>query len=414
MSEITIALDAGHGGSDPGATYRGRQEKDDTLRLVQAVGKILEDNGVNVVYTRTNDIYETPFKKATDANNAGADYFVSIHRNSSERANQYSGVETLVYNEAGIKAEMAQNVNKELEAAGFTNLGITERPNLVVLKRTQMPAILIEVGFINNDKDNATLDNNFNRVAEAIADGILMTVLPQDASGSRITSIDDSPTPIDTIDSSLPTNSISSESSAVPSPKDMVQANGTFYVETETGNPSDEAENEDDYPDIDRYYNTNNNQIDSGTISDDFENNPYSSDYTVMPESNNNQNNIPMYNRRNNMAMPNTTPAPQNEFRNNMPNQNIQYNTRYDIPPRSDQNQDNGEPLYRVQVGAYRNKDNADRMLNSLLIEGFPAFIIYEDGLYKVQVGAFRYLSNAVKMERRLRRFRYNTYIVYS
>ncbi|MDD3238780.1 MAG: SPOR domain-containing protein [Lachnospira sp.] len=97
-----------------------------------------------------------------------------------------------------------------------------------------------------------------------------------------------------------------------------------------------------------------------------------------------------------------------------MPNQNIQYNTRYDIPPRSDQNQDNGEPLYRVQVGAYRNKDNADRMLNSLLIEGFPAFIIYEDGLYKVQVGAFRYLSNAVKMERRLRRFRYNTYIVYS
>ena len=41
--------------------------------------------GINVVYTRTNDIYETPFKKATDANNSGADYFVSIHRNSSEK-----------------------------------------------------------------------------------------------------------------------------------------------------------------------------------------------------------------------------------------------------------------------------------------------------------------------------------------
>ena len=55
--------------------------------------------------------------------------------------------------------------------------------------------------------------------------------------------------------------------------------------------------------------------------------------------------------------------------------------------------------LYRVQVGAYRNKDNADRMLNSLLVDGFPAFIVYDDGLYKVQVGAYRNLSNAIAME---------------
>ena len=52
------------------------------------------------------------------------------------------------------------------------------------------------------------------------------------------------------------------------------------------------------------------------------------------------------------------------------------------------------EKLYRVQVGSFRDKSNAERMLNSLLMEGFPAFMIYEDGLYKVQVGAFRYLSN--------------------
>ena len=65
MSDITIALDAGHGGSDPGATYNGRAEKDDTLRLTRAVGKILEMNGINVYYVRDNDEYETPFKKAT-------------------------------------------------------------------------------------------------------------------------------------------------------------------------------------------------------------------------------------------------------------------------------------------------------------------------------------------------------------
>ena len=54
-----IVLDAGHGGTDPGAVYNGRNEKDDNLALAQAVGKILEDNGVDVVYTRTEDIYQT-------------------------------------------------------------------------------------------------------------------------------------------------------------------------------------------------------------------------------------------------------------------------------------------------------------------------------------------------------------------
>ena len=67
--------------------------------------------------------------------------------------------------------------------------------------------------------------------------------------------------------------------------------------------------------------------------------------------------------------------------------------------------------LYRVQIGSFRSRENAERLLNSALADGFPAFIIYSDDLYKVQVGAFRNLENAVRMERRLRRFRYNTYI---
>ena len=70
--------------------------------------------------------------------------------------------------------------------------------------------------------------------------------------------------------------------------------------------------------------------------------------------------------------------------------------------------------LYRVQIGAFRNRENAERLLKSALAVGFPAFIIYEDGYYKVQVGAYRILLNAIKMEQRLRRFRYSTYIVYS
>ena len=57
---------------------RKEKEKDDNLALTLAVGKILEDNGVDVVYTRTEDVYQTPFEKARIANQSGADYFISF------------------------------------------------------------------------------------------------------------------------------------------------------------------------------------------------------------------------------------------------------------------------------------------------------------------------------------------------
>lgn len=169
----TVVLDAGHGGVNPGAVYNGRQEKDDALRLTLAVGRLLENAGVNVVYTRTNDVYDSPARKAEIANQSGADYFVSIHRNSSVYPNQYTGIESLVYNRYGTAAQMAENINENLEAVGFVNHGLNERTNLVVLNRTQMPAVLVEAGFINNDSDNALFDSRFDEIAQAIADGIL-------------------------------------------------------------------------------------------------------------------------------------------------------------------------------------------------------------------------------------------------
>ena len=71
---------------------------------------------------------------------------------------------------------MAQNINEGLEALGFINLGVKERPGLVVLRRTQMPAVLVEVGFINSDTDNRLFDDNFDDIALAIAEGILDTL----------------------------------------------------------------------------------------------------------------------------------------------------------------------------------------------------------------------------------------------
>lgn len=275
---MLIALDAGHGGSDPGAVYNGRQEKDDNLRLAMEVGRILENAGVDVVYTREDDIYETPFKKATDANASGADYFISFHRNSGENPNTASGVQNLIYSKGGRSEQVAEDIQSELVNLGFRDLGIVERPNLVVLRRTQMPAVLIETGFINNTADNDKFDAEFDSIANAIADGIL-------------------------------------------------KGTGFSNARTMATMPYDELDEE---------------------IMED-----------MMEEKDG--------------CMCNK--------------------------------------LYRVQVGAFRNRDNADRLLATLLGNDFPAFIVFDDGLYRVQVGAFKNLDNAVRMERRLRRYRFNTFI---
>lgn len=154
----------------------GRQEKDDVLNLTLAVGDILEDRGFDVFFTRTEDVYNTPYEKAVLANESGADLFISIHRNSGEVPGMYNGVQSLIYNEGGIKQEIAENINKNLVALGFDDKGVIERPNLVVLKRTNMPAVLVEAGFINSDIDNELFDEKFDDIALAIADGITDTL----------------------------------------------------------------------------------------------------------------------------------------------------------------------------------------------------------------------------------------------
>ena len=248
-----VILDAGHGGPEPGATFEGRQEKNDTLRLALAVGEILERNGVEVVYTRTEDVYDTPFEKAQIANREGGDFLISFHRNSSPEANEYSGVETLVYDKSGKKLELAENINEELENVGFRNLGVKERPGLVILKRSKMPAVLVEAGFLNTEADNELFDQNFDEISQAIANAVLKT-LGQDE---------------------------------------------------------------------------------------------------------------------------------------------LQAQERY----------------YRVQTGAFMRKEYAEDLLYQLLGQNFPAYILKDGNFYKVQVGAFRNLDNAVRMEEVLRRQGYSTFI---
>lgn len=168
----TIIIDPGHGGFDPGAVYGDRKEKDDNLRLALAVGQELENAGYNVVYTRKDDRYDSPYDKAQIANNAGGDLFLSFHRNFAERPDLYQGVQALVYDKNPLALRVAKDVNEELEKIGFENLGIESRKELVVLRRTNMPAVLLEVGFINSSVDNQIFDNEFSAMTNAIVTGV--------------------------------------------------------------------------------------------------------------------------------------------------------------------------------------------------------------------------------------------------
>lgn len=147
---------------------------------------------------------------------------------------------------------MAENINQALVKTGFADLGVIERPGIIVLRRTRMPAVLVEAGFLDNPKDNQLFEQNFNAIAQAIADGVLETIRQEDQE----------------------------------------------------------------------------------------------------PE------------------------------------------------------------YYQIQVGAFPDRDMADRLAGQLREQGFPAFVILDDGMYKVRVGAFLNLDNAARMEQQLRNYGYNTYMV--
>lgn len=168
----TIIIDPGHGGFDPGAVYENRKEKDDNLRLALAVGQELQNAGYQIIYTRTDDRYDSPYDKAQIANSAGGDLFLSFHRNFAETPDLYRGVQALVYDKNPLALRVAKNVNEELESIGFKNLGIESRKELVVLRRTSMPAVLLEVSFINSVDDNRLFDEKFDAIANAIATGV--------------------------------------------------------------------------------------------------------------------------------------------------------------------------------------------------------------------------------------------------
>lgn len=175
LASADFVLDAGHGGTDPGALGDGgeREEADDTLNITLEVGKRLTALGFTVAYTRTTDVYDSPLTKAAKGQAGSFGYYICLHRNSfsDERA---SGVETLYKpNDSGSNKAFAQLVQDEIIALGiFTNRGIKERTDLSVLNNvTSMPVILAELSFISSPTDNEKFDTYFDDIATAIVKG---------------------------------------------------------------------------------------------------------------------------------------------------------------------------------------------------------------------------------------------------
>ncbi len=186
--EKLIYIDAGHGGSDPGAIGElesgSVNEKDLTLSIAKKVQSILEANGYKTAMTRTGDTYPTLTERADMANDANATVFVSIHINAHEQGSDANGIE--VYYCASnnelcngtTSEELATNVYDEMIAAtNATERGV-KTANHAVTRRSNMPAILVEVGFITNVEECSKMvtDSYQTAVANAIAKGIMETV----------------------------------------------------------------------------------------------------------------------------------------------------------------------------------------------------------------------------------------------
>ena len=183
LSGKIITLDAGHGGSDPGAIGSdGTKEKNITLAITKAVKELLEKKGAKVYMTRTTDV-DVYGPNASDADelqarvNVGekynSDLFVSLHVNSSVNKN-VGGFSTYYYPKTSNDLRIAKAIQDQLTANfGVDDLGVRQA-NFYVIKRISMPATLVEMCFISNEKELVLMKGKWfqNKTARLIAAGI--------------------------------------------------------------------------------------------------------------------------------------------------------------------------------------------------------------------------------------------------
>lgn len=180
--EKVIVIDPGHGGKDPGTTgFSGNYEKDINLEISKRLEEKLESNGYKVILTRDNDEYVDNPLRAEIANKKRARIFISIHGNAMEKDNSINGIQVLYYpNRQSTIGDLNNNelaqvmMNSLVNGTGAVDKGIIEREDLIVLNQTKMPAVVIEYGFLSNEKEEQLLltEEYQNKVVDSIAKGL--------------------------------------------------------------------------------------------------------------------------------------------------------------------------------------------------------------------------------------------------
>lgn len=168
-----VVIDAGHGGWEPGAGNGSIDEKDITLAISLEVEKLLKEKNIDYYMIRNDDTYISLEDRVKIANEKSCKLFVSIHNNSFTDSSQ-SGILTAYNPYSPNGKKFAEIMQSKISNIGMRNRNIMQRPNLYVLRHTEMPAILLEIGFISNKKDLKLLtDASFQqKCAQQIVLGI--------------------------------------------------------------------------------------------------------------------------------------------------------------------------------------------------------------------------------------------------
>ncbi len=171
----TVVIDAGHGGKDPGAhSVIGHDEKDIVLSVALAVAQMLRDDGVDVRMTRDSDHFVELDDRATFANRASPDLFVSIHADSARNRSARGSTVYISRSASCASRSAADKILSNICATSMQSRGVQQR-DFRVLVRTSCPAVLVEMGYLSNPTEARMLaDPQFQRrMARAIADGIV-------------------------------------------------------------------------------------------------------------------------------------------------------------------------------------------------------------------------------------------------
>ena len=179
---IKIYIDQGHNPEAPngGAEGNGLREQDITYRVGQELATLLRADGdYEVRLSRPTPTSSLGTSNSTslrarveDANAWGADYFISIHTNASSNP-AASGTEAFAYSEPSRAFSLGEDIVDGItNVTGLRDRGMKVRPGLYVLRRTAMPAVLVELGFISNPGDAALMNENPGLFARGIYEGI--------------------------------------------------------------------------------------------------------------------------------------------------------------------------------------------------------------------------------------------------